>query len=148
VTGVNAALAEVLDDGLEETVACHARAARACRAGARGLGLELWPRSDAYAANCVTAVRVPSEVAVPELLAHIRDRYSVMLSGGYGELKEKLVRLGHMGPASRSLYPLIAVTALGRGLIDFGFQLDVGAGAQAVMDTLSEAPRALEKSLT
>ena len=47
-----------------------------------------------------------------------------MLSGGYGELKEKLIRLGHMGPASRSLYPLVAVSALGRGLIDLGVSVD------------------------
>ena len=65
-----------------------------------------------------------------------------MLSGGYGELKEKLVRLGHMGPASRSLYPLVAVAALGRGLADLGAAVDLGAGAQAVMDVLAEAEAA------
>jgi pyridoxamine--pyruvate transaminase len=89
----------------------------------------------------VTAVRIPSEVIVAELLAHVRERYGVMLSGGYGELKHKLVRLGHMGPASRSLYPLVAVTALGRGLADHGVAVDVGGGAQAVMDVLAQAPR-------
>jgi pyridoxamine--pyruvate transaminase len=138
VGGVRAALQEVLDDGLEATIAAHARAARACRAGVKALGLELWPRSDSYAANCVTAVRTPSGVAVPGLLAHIRERYGVMLSGGYGELKEKLIRLGHMGPASRSLYPLVAVSALGRGLLDLGASVDVGAGAQAILEVLAE----------
>ena len=143
VAGVHAALRELLDAGVEATIACHARAARACRAGVRALGLELWPRSDSYAANCVTAVRVPAGVTVPALLAHVRERYGVMLSGGYGELKEKLVRLGHMGPASRSLYPLVAVSALGRGLADLGVSVDLGAGAQAVMEVLGE-PAAAE----
>jgi pyridoxamine---pyruvate transaminase len=63
----------------------------------------------------------------------------VMLSGGYGELKERLVRLGHMGPAARSLYPLVAISALGRGLLDLGVSVDVGAGAQAALEVLSEA---------
>jgi pyridoxamine---pyruvate transaminase len=138
VNAVHAALSEVLEDGVDASVARHARAARATRAGARALGLELWPRSEAYAANCVTAVRVPAGVAVPELLAHVRERYGVMLSGGYGELKTELGRLGHMGPASRSLYPLVAVAALGRGLADLGVAVDLGAGAQAVMDVLAE----------
>ena len=142
VGGVHAALQEVLDVGLDEVIATHRRAARACRAGARGLGLELWPRQESYAANCVTAVRTPSGVTVPEVLAHVRERYGVMLSGGYGELKEKLIRLGHMGPVSRSLYPLVAVSALGRGLADLGVSVDLGAGAQAVMDVLAEAARA------
>jgi pyridoxamine--pyruvate transaminase len=141
VRGVHAALSELLEDGIESSVARHTRAARAARAGVRALGLELWPRSDAYAANCVTAVRIPSGVEVAELLGHVRERYGVMLSGGYGELKQKLVRLGHMGPASRSLYPLVAVTALGRGLADHGIAVDLGGGAQAVMDVLAEAAR-------
>jgi pyridoxamine---pyruvate transaminase len=148
VGGVHAALAEVLDEGLDAVIASHALAARACRAGVRGLGLELWPRSESYAANCVTAVRVPEGVSVRAVLSHVRERYGVQLSGGYGELKEKLIRLGHMGPASRSLYPLVAVSALGRGLLDLGTPVDVGAGAQAVMGVLAEAGASrLEKSL-
>lgn len=143
VAGVHAALRELLDTGLDATIACHARAARACRAGVRALGLELWPRRESNAANCVTAVRMPAGVAVPALLGHVRERYGVMLSGGYGELKEKLIRLGHMGPASRSLYPLVAVSALGRGLADLGVSVDLGAGAQAVMEVLAE-PSAAE----
>jgi pyridoxamine--pyruvate transaminase len=147
VNGVHAALQDVIEGDLDAVIATHARAARACRAGVRALGLELWPRRESYAANCVTAVRMPSGVSVSELIAHVRERYGVMLSGGYGELKEKLIRLGHMGPASRSLYPLVGVSALGQGLGDLGVSLDVGAGAQAVMDVLAEAaPLALSGS--
>jgi len=141
VNGVHAALGELLEEGIEASIARHDLAARATRAGVRGLGLELWPRSEVYAARCVTAVRVPEGVSVAALLGHVRERYGVMLSGGYGELREALVRLGHMGPAARSLYPLVAVAALGRGLADLGVRVDVGAGAQAVMDALASGPR-------
>jgi pyridoxamine--pyruvate transaminase len=140
MNGVHAALEEVLDEGPDAVIAIHRQAARACRAGVRAMGLELWPKSESYAANCVTAVRMPAGVAVGELLTHVRERYGVMLSGGYGELKEKLIRLGHMGPASRSLYPLVAVSALGRGLIDLGVSVDLGAGAQATMESVAESP--------
>lgn len=140
VNGVHAALGEVLDTGgVDASVARHALAARATRAGVRALGLELWPRSEEYAANCVTAVRCPEGVDVGATLLHIRERYGVMLSGGYGELKQKLFRLGHMGPAARSLNPLVAVSAFGRGLADLGVDVNVGAGAEAVLATLSEA---------
>jgi pyridoxamine--pyruvate transaminase len=138
VTGVLAALEETLDAGLDQVIATHARAARACRAGVLGLGLELWPRNESYAANCVTAVRLPPHLEPDRLLAHVRRNYGVMLSAGYGELKPKLIRLGHMGPASRSLYPLVAVTALGQGMSDLGAAVDVGAGAQAVMSVLGD----------
>jgi aspartate aminotransferase-like enzyme len=103
------------------------------------MGLTLWPRREDYAANCVTAVRLPADVQTTALLGHVRERYGVMLSGGYGELKHELIRLGHMGPASRSLYPLVAVAALGRGLLDLGADVDVAAGCEATMSVLSRA---------
>jgi pyridoxamine--pyruvate transaminase len=140
VNGVAAAVDELIDTGgIEASIARHAVAARATRAGVKALGLELWARDESTAASCVTAVRCPEGVTTAEVLAHIRARYGVMLSKGYGELAEKLFRLGHMGPAARSFYPLVAVTALGRGLADLGVPVDVGAGAAAVAETISAA---------
>lgn len=137
VNGVHAAIAECLDQGVEAVIDRHAAAARACRAGAEAMGLELWPRSHDYAANCVTAIRCPEGVGVAATLAHIRERYGVMLSGGYGELTEKVFRIGHMGTGSRSLYPLVSVAALARGLADLGVAVDVGAAAAATLESLA-----------
>ena len=143
VNGVHAAVGECLEQGIESVIAQHASAAKACRAGAEAMGLTLWPRSHSYAANCVTAIRCPEGVSVAGTLAHVRERYGVMLSGGYGELAERLFRLGHMGPSARSLYPLVAVSALGRGLADLGVDVDVAAGAKAVLDVISESGKAV-----
>jgi pyridoxamine---pyruvate transaminase len=84
-------------------------------------------------------VRAVAGVGVAELLAHVRERYGVMLSPGSGEIKEKLVRLGHMGPAARSLNPVVALAAFGRGLADLGARVEVGAGVEAALDVLSHA---------
>jgi pyridoxamine--pyruvate transaminase len=139
VNGVAAALDEIIDTGgIEASIARHELAARATRAGVKALGLELWARDERYAATCVTAVRCPEGVTTAGTLALIRERYGVMLSKGYGPLAPKVFRLGHMGPAARSLYPLVAVTALGRGLADQGVSVDIGAGAEAVMQTIAE----------
>jgi pyridoxamine--pyruvate transaminase len=102
------------------------------------MGLELWAKDERRAANCVTAVRRPEGVTTAGTLAHIRERYGVMLSKGYGPLAERLFRIGHMGPGARSFYPLVAVTALGRGLADQGVRVDIGAGAEAVAQVISE----------
>lgn len=137
ITGLAAACDEILEEGVERSIARHERAARACRAGVRAAGLALWPRSDEIAAPCVTSVKVPEGIDEAKLRLHIRDRYGVVVSGAQGELVGKVLRLGHMGLASRSLYPLIAATALAQGLIDLGVKLDVGAAAEATMMELS-----------
>ena len=56
-----------------------------------------------------------------------------MLSPGYGELKERLIRLGHMGPAAASLTPVVALAALGRGLADLGSEVTIGDGVDAAL---------------
>jgi pyridoxamine--pyruvate transaminase len=44
-----------------------------------------------------------------------------------------------MGPAARSLNPVVALAALGRGLADLGAQVEIGAGVEAALDVLSQA---------
>lgn len=141
VNGVCAAVSECLDQGLDQVIAQHEGAAKACRAGVEAMGLSLWPKDHSYAANCVTAIRCPEGASVAGTLAHIRARYGVMLSGGYGELADKLIRLGHMGPSARSLYPVVSIAALGRGLLDLGVQVDVASGVAAALDVISESSR-------
>ncbi len=138
VNGVSAACDEALEMGIDGYVALHVGAARACRAGVRAMGLDLWARSEEICTSCVTAVRTPEGIDTLALLAHVRERYGVMLSPGYGEIKQKLVRLGHMGPAARSLNPVVALSAYGRGLADLGARVDIGAGVEAALEVLSQ----------
>ncbi len=138
VYGVEAAVDEVLDIGLEASIALHHRAAAATRAGVKAMGLELWPKREEIAASCVTAVKTPAGVDTLGLLEHVRERYGVMLSPGYGELKEKLVRIGHMGPNARSLTPVVGLAALGRGLADLGVPVAAGEGIEAALALLAE----------
>jgi pyridoxamine--pyruvate transaminase len=138
VHGVAAACDDVLDEGLEAVIERHDRAAAACRAGVKAMGLELWAKSEEIATNCVTAVRKPDGVEVVDVLRHARERYGVMLSAGYGELKPKLIRLGHMGVASRSLNVVVALSAVGRTLADLGAPVRIGDGIEAALQVLAE----------
>ena len=104
------------------------------------MGLEPWAREENRSTSCVTAVRVPEGVDTMGALAHIRERYGVMLSPGYGELKERLIRIGHMGPAADSLTPVVALSALGRGLADLGADVAIGDGVEAALEVLSSQP--------
>jgi pyridoxamine--pyruvate transaminase len=135
VHGVEAACDQVLAEGIDAVVARHERAARACRAGVRAMGLELWPRTEAIAAACVTAITVPDGLTDLQVRDHTRARYGVMLSGGQGA--GNLVRIGHMGPTARSLYPVVGLIALGRTLADLGVPVHIGDGVEAALAVLA-----------
>jgi pyridoxamine--pyruvate transaminase len=134
--GIEASVDELLDEGLEASIARHERSAIACRAGARAMGLELWPRSDEVAAACVTAIAVPEGLTDVQVRGHCRERYGVMISGGQGA--GNLVRIGHMGTSARGLHPVVGLAALGRTLADLGVQVEIGAGVEAALGEVSE----------
>lgn len=140
--GVLAAADALLAEGLPQVQARHARVAAACWAGVRAMGLSLWPASEAISAACVTAVRVPDGLGDLQVRDHARARYGVQLSGGQGA--GNLVRLGHMGNTAQPMRMVAGLAALGRTMLDLGVRIDLGAGIDAAMASLSESAAAGE----
>lgn len=134
--GIEACCDELLDEGLDVSIARHSLAAHACRAGVRAMGLELWPRSEEVTADCVTAIAVPEGLTDTHVRSHCRERYGVMISGGQGA--GNLVRIGHMGPTARSMYPVAGLAAVGRTFADLGASVKVGDGLDAALEILSQ----------
>ncbi|HKP18109.1 MAG TPA: alanine--glyoxylate aminotransferase family protein [Gaiellaceae bacterium] len=140
--GIEACCDEMLEWGLDAAIAQHDLAARSCRAGVKAMGLDLWPRSEEITAACVTAIAVPDGLTDTQVRDHCRERYGVMISSGQGA--GNLVRIGHMGPTARSLWPVVGLGALGRTLADLGVSVDVGAGLETALEVLSAREAAVE----
>lgn len=139
VHGLQSCCRQLLDEGHEASFARHDRAALACREGVKALGLKLWPRSEDIMSTCTTAIALPAGLGEDQVRAHVRERYGVMLSGGHGA--GNLVRIGHMGVTANTMYPVVGVAALGRGLADLGVAVDIGGGVEAALSVLSAGPR-------
>src|SRR5919204_71590 len=96
VRALDVALGLLLDEGLEAAFDRHARLGRACREGAKAMGLELFsPDEDRSAV--VTAIRAPDGVDATEIVSTLRDRFGTTIANGQGELKGKIFRIGHIG---------------------------------------------------
>jgi pyridoxamine--pyruvate transaminase len=139
IVALDVAVDELIElGGIPASIARHARAARATRAGLEAMGLRLWATEERFAANCSTAVRCPDGLTPEQVVRHIREHQGVMLSMGRGSLKSQIICIGHMGLSARSGYPQVAVESLGRGLVSLGAEVDVGAGVAAVSRVMSE----------
>lgn len=136
VNGLDAAIDLYFDEGPEAVWQRHALTARACRAGVRALGLELWAAREQVASPTTTAVHVPEGVSGADILAATRNGFGVVLSDGRGPTHGKLLRIGHMGPVADPLYAATAVTALGGALRRLGRRCDVGLAVEAVMQVI------------
>src|SRR2546423_120763 len=96
VAGLDVALGLLLEPGLEAAFAHHRRLGRACREGAKAMGLQLFSPDDDSAA-VVTAIRAPDGIDSGDLVLALRKRFGVTLAGGQGPLQGKIFRIGHIG---------------------------------------------------
>ena len=96
IVALDVALGLLLEEGLENAFERHVRLGRACRAGIKAMGLELFsPDEDRSAV--VTAARMPEGMDSRDLTLALRERHGVTIAGGQGELKHAIFRIGHIG---------------------------------------------------
>jgi serine---pyruvate transaminase len=140
IRSLDVALGLILDDGLEAAFERHLRLGRACRAGVKAMGLELFsPDNDTAAV--VTAVRCPDGIDGDELLLHLRDRHGVTLAPGQQHLKGKIFRIGHIGWFD--VFDIAsALAAVEVSLTELGAEIERGVAVARAFEAYEETVRA------
>lgn len=134
--GLDVALGQIEQEGLENVFARHAALAKGARAGIEALGLERFGPDDPDA-NVVTAALLPDGIDGAQVPKLTRDRYGVAVAGGQGNLKGKIVRIAHCGYYG-AFDIVIALSALEMALRDLGHQADPGSGVAAAQQVFAE----------
>jgi len=130
---LQAALDRIEAEGLPQTIARHARAAAATRAGLTALGVAPWVTDPGSASALATAAPVPAGIDAGALIA-AADRLGVTLTPGFGEVRGRLVRLDHTGSRANFAPVLASVVGYGTALQQLGAAVDLGGAAAAVTD--------------
>jgi serine---pyruvate transaminase len=139
VVGLDAALSLLLDEGLEAAFDRHIRLGRACRAGVKAMGLELFsPDEDRSAV--VTAIRMPEGIDGQEIVRFLRDREGVTIAGGQGHLRGIVVRIGHIGYVD-VFDVTTALAGLEVALAEAGADVERGATVTAALEAYGEPAR-------
>ena len=136
VRALDVALGLLLDEGLEAAFVRHARLGRACREGAKAMGLELFSPDDDRSA-VVTAIRAPDGVDATRIVAELRERFGITIANGQGELKGKIVRIGHIGWFD--VFDITtALAALELALADAGAEIERGVAVSRALEAYAE----------
>jgi serine---pyruvate transaminase len=132
VIGLDVALGILLEEGLDQTFERHVRLGRACRAGVKAMGLELFSPDDDRSA-VVTAINAPDGIDSSELVQTLRDRQGIVLAPGQGPLKGKIFRIGHIG-----YYDVFDITTALAGvelvLAELGADIERGVAITAALE--------------
>ena len=132
VVALVAALGVVLEDGLDAAFARHRALGRACRAGIKAIGLELYsPDSDEAAV--LTGALTPEGIDAVALRLALRDRHGITIAGGHGDLVPRLFRIGHIGYVTSDDIAE-ALAAIEAELTAVGVDLEKGRAAPAALE--------------
>jgi serine---pyruvate transaminase len=136
VRGLDVALRLLLDEGLQPAFDRHARLGRACREGAKAMGLELFSPDEERSA-VVTAIRAPEAIDATEIVAALRDRFGITIANGQGELKGKIFRIGHIGWFD--VFDITtALAAVELALADAGADIERGVAVTRALEAWAE----------
>ncbi len=129
IIGLAEALRMIREEGIENTVARHARLAEATRRGCEALGLELFAPADGRG-SAVTPVWVPEGVDGKRIVKVMKDTYGVTIAGGQDDYAGRIFRVGHLGYFGE--FDIITtLAALEMTLAGLGYQFERGAGISA-----------------
>lgn len=110
--------------------------ASATRAAAEALGLALFPKGEPSPA--LTAIEMPEGVSAKTISTWMRVRCGVSVAAGQDHLKERVIRIGHLG-AVDAIDTIGGIAALEMALSANGVEVKTGAGVAAAQKVISQA---------
>jgi aspartate aminotransferase-like enzyme len=134
--GLDVALDLIEEEGLENVLARHALLARATRAGAAAIGLEIFGDADERS-TVVTAVELPETIDGAKVPGALR-KLGITANGGQNQLKGKIIRIAHCGYFG-AFDILTSLSGLEMVLHQLGHEVEHGAAAGAAQRVFLEA---------
>lgn len=122
IMGLNRAIDNILDEGVQNVLDRHERIANATRKAVIEYGLELF--LDNGYSNTVTAVKIPEKIGALKLKEHMLRKYNTLIITSLKPYDNEILRIGHMGENSWEEKIVYALNIIDIGLKDLGFDND------------------------
>ena len=120
IYGLNCALDRILDKN--DYVERHKKIGKAVRAAILKSNLELYPL-DGYS-NTVTTMLVPEGALFKDIYNSMIEEHNIMIAGAFDFLKDKVIRIGHMGENCHEENLYITLKALDETLKKLGVKIE------------------------
>jgi aspartate aminotransferase-like enzyme len=134
--GLDVALDLIEEEGLDNVMARHQLLARATRAGAAGLGLDLFGDPDERS-TVVTAIELPDTIDGAKVPGALR-KLGITANGGQNQLKGRILRIAHCGYFG-AFDIVTSLAGLEMVLQQLGHDVELGSGVGAAQRVFLEA---------
>lgn len=112
--GLKEAFEMITEEGIDNTIARHAKVAKYFREVMIANNIDLFPKHESYCANTITSICTPEGLDSEEIIGMLLQKYNLRVANGLGKLKGKILRIGHMGYQA----DLLKVIAVAKALTD------------------------------
>ena len=138
--GLDAALDQLLEEGMANVFARHARHGDATRAAVRAWGLQILCRDPAEYSNSLTAVLMPEGHDADAFRKVVLERFDMSLGTGLSKLAGRVFRIGHLGDFNDlTLMGTLAGVEMGLAIAQVPHR---AGGVAAAMASLAAPPAA------
>ncbi len=132
VVALAASLEAINKEGVEKRWGRFEKMAKAVKSAAEGLGLSLL---SARPSASVTAIQVPPEIKSSQIVKLLRSKYGLSIAGGQAQLKDKIIRIAHMGWINEQ--DLISSFSLLEAVLkESGHKFKIGSSLQQIEEAL------------
>ena len=97
LVGLHEALTMLLEMGMDNIFKKQWALTQMARTGLSAMGMDLFVKEEGRYTWGLTSVLMPDDMPASPIVAKAFKEYGVILTAGQGELKEKVIRLAHMG---------------------------------------------------
>jgi len=108
------------EERLENVYLRHSIVSEFVKDSLEQLGLKLFPRR-CDSCTGVSVVKSPEGINVSEIIRYIKYKYGIVIASGWGRLKDRIFRIGHMGYSARLDYATRTLDALKDALVFFNY---------------------------
>ncbi|MEC5290969.1 aminotransferase class V-fold PLP-dependent enzyme [Aurantimonas sp. C2-6-R+9] len=133
IQGLRKSLDMLLEEGLDNVFARHARIAEGVRRAVNAWGLRLCAQAPHLYSDTVTAVLVPAGFNSDTLTNHAYDAYDVSFGVGLGQMAGKAFRIGHLGSLTEVM-ALSGLATLEMAMKDLDYPITLGSGVAAAQE--------------
>lgn len=133
LNGLAKACEMLLEEGLPNVYARHARIAEGIRRAIAAWGMTPCAVSPDLYSNSVTAVVVPEGFNGTDVVTLAADKYQVAFGVGLGDVAGKVFRIGHLGMLT-DVQALSGLATAEMCMADLGFPITLGSGVAAAQE--------------
>jgi alanine-glyoxylate transaminase/serine-glyoxylate transaminase/serine-pyruvate transaminase len=145
MNGLRLSISMLLDEGLENVFARHARIAEGVRAAARAWDMPLCAVSPDLYSDTVSAIRTPDGFNATEIVTRAGSQYGMAFGVGLGDVAGKVFRIGHLGSLTDAMM-LSGLATVEMVMVDLGLPVRLGSGVAAAQNVYRLGSKISEKA--